>query len=453
MATRYQYRSFFWPGILIVVGVLALLVNSGLVPAERLDRLVDLWPLILVVIGLELLVRRALQGPAAEVAAALIVVLAIAGAAAYVALGSTATGTQTLDASGKVGNLDHAGVQVDAGAANITMQGSSTLGSDLYRAHIEYTGRKPDVSLDGSSGDLQISQGSGSSFFFQSHRFVLNLQLNSRVRWKITVDSGDATDTLNLSSVHVTGIELNTGAGREDITLGAPSGGRQATTAAPRIAIRSRSAAAPRTSQWTRPRRRTRDFPKRIRAFGRGRPLWPSAATMFRQPALSEGLVLRRRAWSPARGREPRPPAAPAQVPPPARRPRAARPGRRPCARSRRPRAQAGRRALCARRRLARRTVPRRDGPRRRRGVPRASVHAQPGSPRQPGTVRSRAGTRWPRRAAPAPRSPLMGASRPGGRGSWTAGRDRPATGMPGPAPRAGRLPTLAPSEPGRERR
>ena len=224
MATRYQYRSFFWPGILIVVGVLALLVNSGLVPAERLDRLVDLWPLILVVIGLELLVRRALQGPAAEVAAALIVVLAIAGAAAYVALGSTATGTQTLDASGKVGNLDHATVQVDAGAANITMQGSSTLGSDLYRAHIEYTGRKPDVSLDGSSGDLQISQGSGSSFFFQSHRFVLNLQLNSRVRWKITVDSGDATDTLNLSSVHVTGIELNTGAGREDITLGAPSG-------------------------------------------------------------------------------------------------------------------------------------------------------------------------------------------------------------------------------------
>jgi len=141
MATRYQYRSFFWPGILIVVGVLALLVNSGLVPAERLDRLVDLWPLILVVIGLELLVRRALQGPAAEVAAALIVVLAIAGAAAYVALGSTATGTQTLDASGKVGNLDHAGVQVDAGAANITMQGSSTLGSDLYRAHIESQAR------------------------------------------------------------------------------------------------------------------------------------------------------------------------------------------------------------------------------------------------------------------------------------------------------------------------
>src|SRR5713101_4659800 len=111
MATRYQYRSFFWPGILIVVGVLALLVNSGLVPAERLDRLVDLWPLILIVIGLELVVRRAVKGPTAEIAAALVVLLAIVGAAAYVALGpAIPTGTQTLDTSAKLGTVDHASV-------------------------------------------------------------------------------------------------------------------------------------------------------------------------------------------------------------------------------------------------------------------------------------------------------------------------------------------------------
>src|SRR2546427_11206956 len=101
---RRGYRSRFWPGILILVGVFALLVNVGFVPVERLDRLVDLWPLILIVIGLELIVRRNLQGTNAEIAAALIVLLAIGGAAAYVALGpSIPTGVQTLDASEKVG--------------------------------------------------------------------------------------------------------------------------------------------------------------------------------------------------------------------------------------------------------------------------------------------------------------------------------------------------------------
>ena len=220
----YRYRSFFWPAVLILVGVFALLVNSGLVAPERLARLGDLWPLILIVIGLELLVRRSLQGANAELAAVLIVVLAISGAAAYVALGpAIPTGTQTLDASGPVGSLKQATVRIDVGAAQITLVGADT-GEDLYRAHIEYSGRKPDVSFGSDSGDLHISQGNTSGLFFQDRRFVLNLELNTRVTWKIAVDSGASSDSLKLSNVHLAGIELNTGASREDITVGSPTG-------------------------------------------------------------------------------------------------------------------------------------------------------------------------------------------------------------------------------------
>jgi hypothetical protein len=222
---RRGYRSLFWPAVLILVGVFALLVNAGFVPVERLDRLADLWPLILVVIGLELVVRRSLQGATAEIAAALIVLVAIGGAAASVALGpSIPTGIQTLDASGKVGVLDHASVQVDAGGTTISMQGSSSLGDDLFRAHIEYSGRKPDVSLDASSGDVHISQSNTSGFFFQSRRFALTLQLNSSVPWKIAVNSGASSDAFMISTVRVARIDVNTGASKEDITVGDPSG-------------------------------------------------------------------------------------------------------------------------------------------------------------------------------------------------------------------------------------
>ena len=223
MSTRY--RSFFWPAVLILVGVFALLINAGVIPVDRLDRLLDLWPVILVVIGLEIVARRALQGAASELAAVLILLLAIGGAAAYVALGpSIPAGAQSLDASGKVGSIEQATVHIEVGAANITVQGSSEIGDDLFRAHFDYSGRKPDVSLDAPSGEVTISQANASGFFFQNRRFVLNLQLNSAIPWKIAVDGGASTDTFNLTSVHVMSIDLNAGASRENITLGAPSG-------------------------------------------------------------------------------------------------------------------------------------------------------------------------------------------------------------------------------------
>jgi hypothetical protein len=176
------------------------------------------------VIGLELLVRRSLHGANAELAAVLIVVLAICGAAAYVALGpAIPTGTQTLDASGPVGSLKQASVRIDAGAAQITMEGADT-GEDLYRAHIEYSGRKPDVSFGSANGDLHISEGNTSGFFFQARRFVLDLELNTSVTWKIAVDGGASSDSLKLSNVHVADIDLNTGASHEDITVGIPAG-------------------------------------------------------------------------------------------------------------------------------------------------------------------------------------------------------------------------------------
>src|SRR5216684_3840284 len=213
---RNRYRSFFWPAVLILVGVFALLVNSGLVAPERIARLVDLWPLILVVIGLELLVRRSIKRANAELAAVLIVAVAISGAAAYVALGPPVpTGTHTLDISGKLGSLTQASVRVKANAAQITMEGAD-IGADLYRARVVYSGNTPGVAFAESNGDLQILQGNSSGFFFQDRRFALDLKLNTAAIWKIAVDSGASSDSFNLANARVSGIELHTGASRED---------------------------------------------------------------------------------------------------------------------------------------------------------------------------------------------------------------------------------------------
>lgn len=219
-----RYRSFFWPAALILIGIFALLVNSGVISTDRLTLLGDLWPLILIVIGLELIVRRGLPGSAGDVAGVLIVLLAAGGAVAYVALAPNPGATHKLDASAPVGGLDHASLEIDVGAATITVDGSGSLEGALYRAHIEYSGPKPDVNLDRSNGNLQISQGNSSFGVFQTRRFTLALQLNSSVPWTVRANGGASTETYKLANVHVGSIEINTGASREDITLGKPSG-------------------------------------------------------------------------------------------------------------------------------------------------------------------------------------------------------------------------------------
>jgi Domain of unknown function (DUF5668) len=223
-AVRWRYRSFFWPGFLIVVGLFALLVNLNVISADRLYRLADLWPLVLIVIGLELVTRRALTGAAVDVAAVLILLIAAGGAVGYVAAGPAIPGGgHILDVTGQIGTLNAATLEVDVVAANTTVEGDSSLGQDLYRAHVEYSGPKPSVTFDESTGALRISQ-QGSFVIFGSNRLTLDLHISPSVTWSIKVNSGAATDTYNLTGVPVGSIEVNTGASREDITLGPPNG-------------------------------------------------------------------------------------------------------------------------------------------------------------------------------------------------------------------------------------
>jgi uncharacterized membrane protein YhaH (DUF805 family) len=221
---RRHYRSFFWPVFLIVIGLIALLVDLNVISADRLYRLADLWPLILIVIGLELIVRRAVHGAAVDVASVLILVIAGVGAIAYVAAGSAIpNGTQTLSASDSAGTLTAASLNVEVGAADLTVVGDSALGADLYRTVITYSGPKPEVALDRSTGELRISQ-QGEFGIFGSRHLSIDLHINPSVAWSFSLNSGATNATMKLAGVKVTSVEANSGAIRLDLTLGPPKG-------------------------------------------------------------------------------------------------------------------------------------------------------------------------------------------------------------------------------------
>jgi hypothetical protein len=220
MRYTYRYRSFFWPALLILAGIVALLVNVGQIPVERVFQVVNLWPLILIVIGLELIIRRLMHGVAGDVAAAVVVLVAILGAATYVAAAPNPAANQTLDASEQLGDVQSASLEINAGAATVSISSDSEIGTDLYKAHIAYSGTKPDVTFDASSRKLTISQRGNNFMVFQSRRFELDLQINPKVTWAVEVNTGAATSTLDLSQVQLKSLSLNSGAAKDDIRLG-----------------------------------------------------------------------------------------------------------------------------------------------------------------------------------------------------------------------------------------
>jgi hypothetical protein len=218
-----RYRSFFWPAVLILAGLVALLVNTGQITSDRLVELVILWPVILIVVGLEIIVRDTLRGPVGDVAAALVVVVAVIGSATYVAVAPNPSAAHSLDASAPVGDLHQATLEINAGGARISVASGSDIGSDLYRAHIQYANEKPDIGFDRSSGLVIISEHNENFLGFQTGPFVLDIQLNPEITWTITENTGASSDTINLPHVQVAGIKVNTGASTENITLGQPS--------------------------------------------------------------------------------------------------------------------------------------------------------------------------------------------------------------------------------------
>jgi hypothetical protein len=223
MRHTHRYRSFFWPALLVLVGVVALLVNTGQIPVERLGQLFDLWPLILIVIGVELILRRTMQGVAGDIAAALIVLLAIVGAASYLTLTPNPAATKTMNSSADLGSASSMTLSLSVGGASVTIDDAAPAGQ-LYQAHIEYNGSTPHVAVDTASNTLQIDQrDQGGISVFQARKFALTLHLSPSVNWAMELNSGAATIKMSVPNTHVSSLKFNTGASTDDVTLGTPA--------------------------------------------------------------------------------------------------------------------------------------------------------------------------------------------------------------------------------------
>jgi hypothetical protein len=221
-------RGLLFPLVLIAIGAIVLLANIGVLSSEALLRLGDLWPLLLVILGLQLILNHTLPRQQATVIGLGATVIIVIAAVAYAALAPAAPfGTRQANSSERLGGLTAATLDLGYSGATVDIQAGS-LGDSLYQARVDYPGsdNPPTISLDHESGTLEISDSSSFAplhLFGAARRHVV-VTLTDRIPWTVKISGGTANAHLDLRRLQLAKLEISGGVSRMDAQLPSPKG-------------------------------------------------------------------------------------------------------------------------------------------------------------------------------------------------------------------------------------
>lgn len=207
--------------IVVLVGILLLAASLGWVDWGFLLSLLQLWPVILILVGVSLLVGRA-HPTLTAIIMGLVLVATVAAAwglwgTSWAApeeravIGLPATGITRGQA-----NLTVAATQLTLGGGDI-----DTVTSGTYRMRMDMQ-----VDQSATGGGYQLTmEPKGTSWWAPglgggSRDDGIRLTLKSGIPWDITVNGGAASLELDLSNVTLQRLSINTGASSANITVG-----------------------------------------------------------------------------------------------------------------------------------------------------------------------------------------------------------------------------------------
>ncbi len=215
-------RSYILPILLIVGGAVLLLANSGVLNEDAGWRLLALWPLILVMIGLQLVATRLFSGRAASAVALVAVALVALLGMAYVVGGPAAGGTYTrFTSSAATAGATAGTLTIDAAGSRVQLTGAD-LGDQLYQANVDYAGQAPRVTY--SAGDLRIASGPVNGLSWNRKADVIAVNVNASIPWTVVVNSAGVTVRMDLANGDLRSFTLNGVGSTADLSLGAPAG-------------------------------------------------------------------------------------------------------------------------------------------------------------------------------------------------------------------------------------
>lgn len=211
----YPPPGFWFPVALIAAGLVALLANLGLITYDQLARVFDLWPLLLIVFGVWLIVRRSLPAPVATSVGAAIAIIAVVAAIAYAAAGAPSLAGHSGSASAPLSSAETGHLIVSGGGITFTAR-VGDVGDNLYDASYRNPSGQ-DPSFENHPGSVTVRYESGRQLFGSFGPRSLDMKLNGSVAWTITLDGGGYSADVDLRGGDLKALSLEGGG----ISLGA----------------------------------------------------------------------------------------------------------------------------------------------------------------------------------------------------------------------------------------
>ncbi len=203
--------------LLVAVGVLWLLIESGFVPPALTLALFSWWPLLVIAAGLDLVVPAARRGPLPFIVYGAVVILVIG------AFGGAGRQRQTVDIFQRDMPAGARSLEVNLELANPRTHVAATIGARLVDA--SFSGLRPaDVSLTGEEHRVLTVEPRRVAPGLLLSGGEWRVSLTPDLPLTLTVNGGSGSSQLDLSHLDLVRLLLSAGSGASDLVL--PGNGR-----------------------------------------------------------------------------------------------------------------------------------------------------------------------------------------------------------------------------------
>jgi hypothetical protein len=227
---RRRSRSFFWPIMLISLGVLLLLSNLGIVAWSTWNLLWRFWPLVLVAIGIDVLFGQRSAFGAIISAFLVLILIAVVAGAVFFADQLPVLSRYTQDSPWQTSHIEHE--LDDFESANVFIDWTSQPGSlfalddsrTLIEGDITYQGELFfDVDSRGEVADVNLDtrliNSWGITPFQGGQRDAWEIGLTPEIPLDLSLDTGSGSCNFDLSGLILEELFIDSGSGSVQLSL------------------------------------------------------------------------------------------------------------------------------------------------------------------------------------------------------------------------------------------
>ena len=220
------HRGFLgWGVFLVLVGAVPLAVRGGYLTEDQVRNVVDLWPLILVGIGVGLVLARTraafLGGLIVAATFGIMVGGVLATGVPWMSGGACGGNAGTVAFPASAGSFTGAAAEVDIELNCGRLDAATAAGSAWRIEGTDRDGAGPIVEDDGAGLVVRSADGDRRGFPFADARSNWRLTLPEATRLDLRLDVNAAEARLDLSSADIESLHLTANAASTTIELGA----------------------------------------------------------------------------------------------------------------------------------------------------------------------------------------------------------------------------------------